>query len=72
MRKTIILTLIAATFLSLGTALAQNDKGKVPFYEVVPKHEFFFEGFGGLLRYLEIYETKDKYKIIATVQKIVL
>ena len=47
MRKTIILTLIAATFLSLGTALAQNDKGKVPFYEVVPKHEFFFEGFGG-------------------------
>ena len=46
-RKLSILTLVAATFLSLGTALAQNKAGKVNFYEVVPKHEFFFEGFGG-------------------------
>ena len=48
MKKTLFLTLVAAAFLSLGTAFAQNKPGKVPFYQVVPKHEFFIEGFGGL------------------------
>ena len=49
MKKALLLTLVAATFLSLGTAFAQNNKqGKYNFYEVVPKHEFFIEGFGGL------------------------
>ena len=48
MKKALLLTLVAATFLSLGTAFAQNNKqGKYNFYEVVPKHEFFIEGFGG-------------------------
>ena len=47
MKKTILLSLVAVTFLSLGTALAQKKADKVNFYEVVPKHEFFFEGFGG-------------------------
>ena len=46
-RRLTILALAAAAFLSLGTAFAQNKTGKVNFYEVVPKHEFFFEGFGG-------------------------
>ena len=47
-RKLSILTLAAAAFLSLGTALAQDKTGKVNFYDVVPKHEFFFEGFAGI------------------------
>ena len=48
MKRALLLTFTAAAFLSLGTAFAQDKQGKVNFYEVVPKHEFFIEGFGGL------------------------
>ena len=47
MKKTILLSLAALTFLSFGTAFAQKKADRVNFYEVVPKHEFFLEGFGG-------------------------
>ena len=49
--KKFFLLIVAAAVLSVGTSFAQEQyttytpKGR--FYQVVPKHEFFFEGFGG-------------------------
>ena len=43
MKKVLLIITLAA--LSAGAAFAQ---GKLNFYDVVPRHEFFFEGFGGL------------------------
>ena len=48
MKRFAIISLAAAMFLSLGTAFAQNNEGKVNFYDVVPKHEFYVDGFAGL------------------------
>ena len=48
MKKKLTLAVLAAVVLSLTSALAQDNKPTRNFYEVVPKHEFFIEGFGGL------------------------
>lgn len=54
-QKLITLIASAAALMISTAALAQE---KVPFYEAVPKHEFFIEGFGG---FAPILYTADTY-----------
>ena len=48
MKKTILLILTAAAVLiSTAPVFAQDQSKKDKFYQTVPRHEFFLEGFGG-------------------------
>ena len=47
-RKLTILSLAAASILSMEASFAQDKDGSVPLSKAVPTHEFFIEGFGGM------------------------
>ena len=57
-RLSAILTLAAATLLSVAPVFAQELSKKDKFYQTVPRHEFFFEGFGG---FAPLVYTVDQY-----------
>ena len=52
MSKHALILTVAALFISGAVMAQENNSGKVDFYEVVPRHEFVIDGFGGISTFL--------------------